>query len=150
MSESKKNGHNKEIKVAVTEPPTAVAIPTIKEIDSFADYKNHRPKFCFINFDPDDKIFGIEKIQKAKIFWQLFRKLKMLSGMTWGDIEKGEYHAHDVPWHNSCKKKFPTGCGEFPAYQFGGSGSFRVVGFHDQGIFYIVWLDPEHKFWPMH
>jgi len=151
MSESKKNAKVDEVVVEAQEPLTDIEIPTKEELE-VADYRSHFPIFCFKHLNHDDKHFHLDKLQGAQPFKQLLKKLKHYSGMKWGVIETTrQYHAHEIPWHESCKKNgFPSECSGFPAYQFAINDRFRVVGYHFRNVFHIVWLDPNHNFCKTH
>lgn len=121
-------------------------LPTVEELDQRIEYRKHYPVFCFKNLDEKDRDFGIKKIRQTRDFHLLLAKLKMYSGLTWGQIEQcANYHACELEWHTMEKSQFPMGCGDFPPYEFAVSESFRIFGYHNQGKFFIVWFDPNHK-----
>ena len=127
-------------------------IPTHEELSEGLAYRKLNPVFCFRFLDSDDKQFTPRKIQKAKTFHIFLDKLRLLCNLTWGEIERVKaYHAHDLNWRDISKARFPKGCGDFPPYQFAiNNNEFRIIGFHADNRFFVVWFDPDHKMDPSH
>ncbi len=123
-------------------------LPTSENLSARTEYRKHLPVFCFRHLCEKDKDFPLSAIQKAKDFCVLLKQLKVYSHQTWAQIELiHDNHAHDLNWEDTCKNRFPDECRGFPPYQFAASQSFRVIGYHNEGKFHIVWLDPNHKMW---
>jgi len=123
--------------------------PDLEKLQNNVPYRMHKASFSFEYYDEKHKKYSASSITKCKEFYHVFKHLYRLSCMTWQDIENGKNHAHDVNWKNTREKKgFPTRL-QIPQvsqpYQFQLFGQFRVFGFHDRGIFNIVWFDPFHS-----
>ncbi len=139
-------GGEKEYKIQPNYIQSTDKLPTTEELNQRTEYRKHRPIFCFKHLADKDGDFGIKKIGQIADFRTLLSKFKMYSELTWGQIEQcSNYHAGEIQWRSMKKNQFPENCIDFPPYKFGTSDSFRVFGYHNQGIFFIVWLDPNHK-----
>jgi len=89
-------------------------------------------------------------------FAKLLDRLKLVSELTWQEMRtthRESLRCHDHKWHETTE---PNGFGllgqladckgwqfELTANQYG-----RVHGFFLDEVFYVVWLDPDHKLYP--
>jgi len=108
--------------------------------------------FSFKYLDSNHSKFSID-LQNT-IYWQtLINRLKDLSGLTRLELIQNSSKAlrcHKIDWKDTSEKSFGLPNEEqlvdIP-YQFSVSSNEhgRIHGFFIQEVFYIVWLDPEHK-----
>lgn len=118
--------------------------------------KSKNIQFSFMFYDPNHDTS--KKTTFVKKYPKIFvAKLKELEDWT---VEKfvhfrdKNYHIHSIDWKDTSVKY--TGfnlASEYDecAWQFSISGSNkygRVTGFLIANVFYVVWLDPEHKVYP--
>ncbi len=129
-------------------------IPDLDTLSKQVPYKNVYPVFSLRYFDHTHSRFSVSNITDCRDFHRLFERLKSLSGLTWLQIEQsGKFHTHEIEdWGNTSEKsgfeKLGPVPSKFPAYQFKAFAEFRVIGFFIGCIYYIVWLDRDHKLYP--
>jgi hypothetical protein len=125
-------------------------LPSYGELAAGVNYLVCTPSFCFAFFDEKHSKYSARCQKDCTKFHLLFRHLKSLAQMNWGQIERsGNYHAHDVTWATTRERTgFPASLGDipqrFPPYQFQPFDDVRIFGFHRGGSFYVVWIDWNH------
>lgn len=101
--------------------------------------------------DCDDPKLGWSKISVNELLKFIIKELQSYEGMTWGEVNA---KAHCHPWeldkippeflnrlqerHIDIDELFQVSLGSLP----------RVFGNRSKAIFFLIWYDPDHKFWP--
>ncbi|MEM6751460.1 MAG: hypothetical protein AAF630_00500 [Cyanobacteria bacterium P01_C01_bin.38] len=111
--------------------------------------------FSFKYFQPLHEEFNISQ-QDGKYLNALLLRLKDLCSLSSFDLKanrSSSLRCHPIDWKDTSQDSFGI-IGEEQivdqAYQFSLSANQygRVHGFFIQEVFYIVWLDPNHKLYP--
>ena len=119
--------------------------------DSYLCKKNENCKNC-----KREKCFGIYEMQ-TKDLVKVFEKLAVYKSKTWREIETGHQHnmsTGKIPIDKLETKKMINnhlnniiGPDPYDFYELEIDGRHRVWGFRDYTTFYIIWNDPEHRFY---
>lgn len=144
MHKQKKNYKNKRL------PTTSTAVKTLPITSIITEDKIH---FRFDHFDAEHSHF---KNSNFPCEWAcaLLRRLKDLQHCTVDYFKKDmgfriTLNVHPIEWTKANLHTFGIHNGEEfddDAWQFGLSkATGRVHGFFINNLFYIVWLDPEHR-----
>ena len=115
-------------------------------------------RFSFKFLDLDHEVFRCRD-REPIYFQRLLERMKDLSGMPVSELTNARPNAalrfHRINWRDervSVKSFGIRGWERFDedAWQFSLSANEhgRVHGFLYLGVFYIVWLDPEHRLYP--
>lgn len=101
--------------------------------------------------DYDHPKLGWHKVAILHFLKKIVQSLQSYEGHKWREVRRRK-HCH--PWGLD---EIPT---EFynrlqerqilvdELFQIGLGNKPRVLGYKDRGIFYLIWYDPDHKFWP--
>lgn len=153
---SKRKNKNKRTKrstkVVYPTPSSNLNIPNLETVSEKIPYRKLYPVFSFKYYDDKNAKFSVKCFKNYNELCLLFKHLKMASQLTWGEMEKANsFHAHEFNWKQTSQPQgfpatlyLPEG---FPPYQFKALDKYRVVGFHMNKVFYIVWFD-DHKIFP--
>ncbi len=154
MGGRKKQKRRDKTKTALKLPTPNISseadIPSRDELLRQVDYLTCEATFCFRYYDDKHKKYSAKAVPKCRDFCLLFKHLKKLGGMTWREIEAGDYHAHEVTWKSTRQREgFSSRLGDapstYPPYQFQVFGKFRIFGFHQGNVFHVVWFDYKHE-----
>ena len=152
MGKKKHNKKKSAFKIGVPDIQSDYQTPSLNTLDARIPYRDRNPIFSFSYYDEKHRHYSARSVATCNDFCLLFKHLRMYSTMTWGQIEAGKHHAHEVEWS---KSKQPTGFSgslaipkTYPPYQFVAYGKARIVGFHKNKVFYIVWFDVNHQIFP--
>lgn len=132
---------------------------TYRELESVNQKHQVQVRFSFIYFDRKHELFTCGKAPHGW-FLVLFENLKEISKLTKNEFlynpkYKNHYDPHQHNWSELDKRRhYPLPENMFEqikddCWQFRLSTSNgRVHGFMIENVFYIVWLDPHHNFYP--
>ncbi len=139
-------------KIPHPNPAPERKMPDFESLNKDVPYARLSPVFSFRYYDHSHNKYSAKKIKKADDSHLMLKRLQMYCSMTWGQLEAGDYHAHDFTGNTSKEKhgfssklKIP---GEYPPYQFQAFAECRIVGFHMSKVFYVVWFDRNHQIYP--
>jgi len=117
-------------------------------------------KYLDKNHDIFSKIFLERESYQAKYFEKVFDRFKNLSQLTRLELDNEQrknpktWRFHSIDWEETSQKRgfgFPkeNDLVDIP-YQFSVSSNEygRIIGFFIGHIFYVVWLDHQHKLYP--
>lgn len=141
---SKKKPRKTQIPSRITNKIQRTSLPPLQGVS-----------FSFNYFQPTHEEFNIVK-QDNKYLNTLLSRLKDLSSLTSFDLKANRSSSlrfHPINWKDTSQDSFGIISEEQlvdRAYQFSLSANQygRVHGFFIQEVFYIVWLDPNHKLYP--
>jgi hypothetical protein len=132
---------------------------TEEQIESLQKKHQDQVRFSFIYFNREHDLFTCGKAPDGW-FLVLFDNLKEISKLTKNEFlfdqkYKNHYDTHQHDWEKQDETRYyPLPDGMFEqikddCWQFRLSTSNgRVHGFMIENVFYIVWLDPHHNFYP--
>lgn len=111
--------------------------------------------FSFKYFQPAHDDFNVKK-QDGKYLNILLSRLKDLCSLTSFDLKSNRsstLRCHPINWKDTSQNDFGIIDEEQlvdQGYQFSLSANQygRVHGFFIEEVFYVVWLDPDHKLYP--
>lgn len=111
--------------------------------------------FSFKYLDVENKKFDFSQ-KKGKYFISLLKRLKEYSCCShkYLAIKRSDkhYRYHPIRWEETSEPKGFSNIDEqfrfSEAYEFSQSGKERFHGIPLDGIFYIIWLDPNHLLYP--
>jgi hypothetical protein len=112
----------------------------VSEAESRIDYDKEKPTFCLRFIDPQYCISKCDKDEKAAFVDKIYR----MSQMTWLQLRMADRHgmgSEKLP-RDSIKRPIPAGISEevsILAFRF--SGLKSMVGYRQDGLFHIIWLD---------
>lgn len=103
-------------------------------------------KFLDLKTEKDFSLKGVND----KYIRSLLERLKNMTGMSIGEFQSGRgLHSHPIDWCKTTRKDGFKNIHEQlwlgKEWQFSAKSDSRVHGFLIDEIFYIVWLDPNHK-----
>ena len=104
------------------------------------------PSFSFRHLSDNDrfKFDACDTNEKCGI-WD---KLRILSQLTWQQIEHDKRHGNGTETlaKSAIRTSIPDCIDKAPVIlAFHATGNVPIVGFRDEAVFYIVWLDPKRK-----
>lgn len=120
-------------------------------------YSRH-PEFSFKHYEHEHAEYSAQCILNCGDFHVMFERLKAISQLEWKNIRQGDgarvFHFHPITWGETAEphgfKKLPLEMREFPPWQFKLFAECRAVGFfNEDNIFELIWLDREHKIYPL-
>jgi hypothetical protein len=132
--------------------------PKLIKLTSASDILGPLLRFSFKFLDLDHAVFHCKDRQPG-YFHRLLERMKDLSGRRVNELTNAgpnpAIRFHRIDWENdrvSVKSFGIKGWEQFDedAWQFSISANEhgRVHGFLYLGVFYVVWLDPEHRLYP--
>ncbi|MEH7157487.1 hypothetical protein [Neobacillus drentensis] len=115
-------------------------------------------RFSFNYFDRSHELFNCGRTE-SQWFIDLFDNLKQISNLNKNEFlfdqkYKNHYDTHQHDWVDKQDKIYPLPQGMFEqviddCWQFRlSSSNGRVHGIMIENVFYIVWFDPHHNFYP--
>jgi len=101
--------------------------------------------------DYDHPEFGWGKVGILFFLQKIVQALQKYEGLTWHDIKEKRYchpwGLDDIP--RECFNRLEERQIDIEQlYQIGLGNKPRIIGYKDRGIFYLMWWDSEHKFYP--
>jgi len=132
---------------------------TEEQLVSLQKKHQDQVRFSFIYFNRYHELFTCGKASDGW-FLVLFDHLKEISKLTkkeflFNQRYKNHYDAHQHDWDRHDEtRRYPLPEGMFEqikddCWQFRlSSSNGRVHGFMIENVFYVVWLDPHHNFYP--
>lgn len=135
-------------------PKFAYQIPSPSNKFVVSDgYHTLHPTFCFKNSQFKHSKFTIKDFKNTSEYEEFFERIKEMSAQNWRDIEKTpKWHAHPIDWtktsannSSSIKSAIPEG---MTPYQFATFEGCRVIGYHAEKVFRIVFIDRGHDLYP--
>jgi hypothetical protein len=132
---------------------------TQEQLESLQKKHQDQVRFSFIYFNREHELFTCGKAPDGW-FLVLFDNLKEISKLTKNEFlfdqrYKNHYDTHQHDWDKQDETRYyPLPEGMFEqikddCWQFRlSSSNGRVHGFMIENVFYIVWLDPHHNFYP--
>ena len=112
-------------------------------------YFGWKPSWCFSKCD-----FQHEKwsLQKAPILEEIIPKLIMFESRTWGEIVSDKKHNHWIDVEEFSKpaqeRMMELNLYYDSLFSLRLTGKLRLFGYIENGVFYIIWYDPEHEICP--
>ena len=143
-----------------------VLTPPSNEISTTSPNENKKIIFSFEYFDEKESDFSMKQIANPKEAIRLYESLlKAMKNYSQIDRKKihdertysSSNHIHSIKWQDEkCKKTSFTNLNKKlmeqikeDCWQLGITTKFRIHGFFIENVFYVVWLDPLHKLYPM-
>ena len=128
----------------------------IHSSQSFAHFKNFTPVYSFQYASmKNSNVCLNNKNITSKDFHKVFDSFKKYSKTTYLEMSQQEvFHWHEVKWGEvtfrevdflRCLTPKITDVETPTVYQFDLFAEARIMGFIHHGIFYVVWLDRNHK-----
>ncbi|MBQ7502968.1 hypothetical protein IJT93_09745 [bacterium] len=112
------------------------------------DLKSGAFTLSFAYFDREHELFNLGSQNgpvKAEWFIELLDRLKAFSNSTVQELKTSNFDFHPVNW-KSANTKPPKDMEQCEFYQFRiNKSKGRVIGVLENGVFYIIWLDPHHN-----
>lgn len=130
-----------------------------KCVENPLDFYDKPPVWSFTHIDVDHPRWGIGA--NTQILLNVLTTLKNLEGMSWREIltntsgRKCNTRSHLIPLGNLIKSAQKRFCDLNLDYVFADeiyslalNGTLRIWGFIDNGVFSLIWIDPEHEICP--
>lgn len=140
---------NRNIKVGADVPTLSERKPKISENPN--SYFNWKPSWNFSKCD-----FGHQKwsLKNSDIFTDIIPKLISFEQRKWGEIVSDKKHNHWIDC-SVLSKEARDRLNELNLYydslfSLRLNGTLRLFGYIENGIFYIIWYDPDHEICPAH
>jgi hypothetical protein len=68
-----------------------------------AGFNNRHPEFSFKHYAHNHKKYSCVCINDIKDFYEMFKRLKAISGLTWFEIKNNkQFHFHEIQWDKTC------------------------------------------------
>lgn len=135
--------NNKKIKKPHS--PAGSQIPPVTDQLPAGSFYNDYPRFSLIHIHKKYCLSDCETKEKAAIIDQIHR----FSQMTWGEIwdaGKEQMGMEDFPKTRlTALPKIYQDKSKYKVYIFRFSEKGRVIGYHEDDTFHIIWLDRNHE-----
>lgn len=133
-------------------PPRAKNEPKTKLLHAEKDIHSSRISFSFHFLDTDHHKFNINGKQ-TNYFKKFIDRLKDISGIErrrLSDYSNKTLRFHSIKWEDTTERCFgipneDTVVEEPMQFSLSANEHGRVHGFFIGNVFYVVWLDPDHK-----
>lgn len=115
--------------------------------DSFMSL-NPSWKFCWLAFDGQ---WGWSKIEEVKTWERIVKQLQNWESMKWIEILNNprNHQIHRDQLDKNVQKWLDRrNLDDFETYSLHVGGKERIFGILIQGVFYVIWWDPDHKICP--
>jgi hypothetical protein len=142
---TKKPRKSPKLEPTQTKSPRAIAEPTSDDSANFC-WRVH-PRYI----DYEQAKLGWNKIGLAESVLPIIRKLQDYEGLTWFEVKAKEHchpwEMHEVPTEFA-KRLQERNLDVDAIFQICFGSKPRVFGYKDRKIFYLIWYDYNHEFWP--
>ena len=137
--------------------PVAGNLPKTSKIVASPVY-NQNLSFSFKYVDTGSSVFTLKNQQMRYIFL-IIERLKEFSAISKNTLISNRNDKstrfHPINWKDTAYPKGfsikETELWQEKSYQFSlGKSKGRIAGFLIDSVFYIVWVDPKHKIYPMY
>lgn len=122
-------------------------IPKVKQNPE--SYFSKSPSWCFSKCD-----IGYDKwsIYNSDVINDILPKLISLEQRKWADIISDKKHNHWIKCEDFSKEaqnRITSTPQSFDAlFSLRLTGTFRLFGFIEDGVYYVIWVDPNHEVCP--
>lgn len=147
----KKIKSNKAKQRCVTSPFSNISANRIPQIKENPDqYFEMNPSWSFAKCDSKDCQWSIENCEN--LWSEVITKLISFESRTWGEIVNDKGHNHWIDCNKLCKKakdRINEKGWDFDSiFSLRLTGTHRLFGVINSGVFYVIWYDPNHEICP--